>query len=415
MSVASEIGDTTSPSPEEIFSRARDLVPVLRERAQETEERRSLPPETMRDLYDAGLLRILQPARYGGYEMDWPMHLEAARILARACPSTAWIVSVVGAHAAIAARLNKQCQDDIWGDTQDVLIATATAPSVGGVYKVEGGYRADGVWRFASGVDHSQWLMITGPVRPDDGSEPKRGRADFVRVLLPKSDFEITDGWFVAGMSGTGSKSIKCVDVFIPDYRATSARSSFAKSPPGAEVNPNCYLYNVDFMPYFGSSLLGPIVGCAEGAYQDYVEITKARISVMLGGNVAENVPVQQRLAESAGEIKAARLLLEASNKLLHERGVAGQTLLPAELVEQGRDRTFIAKLCVSAVTRLVSQMGAMGIFDDNPVQRHFRDVNALSTQIAVNYDRNMTPFGRWELGLPTGDPRIDDAPNQSG
>ena len=139
MSVASEVGATSSPSPEEIFSRARDLVPVLRERAQETEKRRSLPPETMRDLYDAGLLRILQPARYGGYEMDWPMHLEAARILARVCPSTAWIVSVVGAHAAIAARLNKRCQDDIWGDSHDVLIATATAPSVGGVYKVDGG------------------------------------------------------------------------------------------------------------------------------------------------------------------------------------------------------------------------------------------------------------------------------------
>ena len=127
MQAASEIRATTAPSPEEILSRARGLVPALRERARQTEERRALPPETMQDLYDTGLLRILQPARYGGYEMDWPMHLEAARIIARACPSTAWIVSVVGAHAAIAARLNKRCQDDIWGDGEDSLIATATA------------------------------------------------------------------------------------------------------------------------------------------------------------------------------------------------------------------------------------------------------------------------------------------------
>lgn len=415
MSVASEVGTRNRPSPEEIFGRARDLVPVLRERARATEERRSLPPETMQDLYDTGMLRILQPARYGGYEMDWPMHLEAARIIARACPSTAWIVSVVGAHAAIAARLDKRCQDEIWGDSQDILIATATAPTNGGIYKADGGYRADGVWRFASGIDNSQWVMITGPVRPDDGSEPERGLAHFVRILMPRSDIEIVDGWFVAGMSGTGSKDIKCDNVFIPEYRAASARGSFAKSPPGAAVNPDCYLYEVDFMPYFGSSLLGPILGCAEGAYQDYVEITKKRVAVMLGGNVAENVPVQQRLAESSGEIKAARLLLEASNNLLHSRGSARQTLAPGELVEQARDRTLIAKLCVSAVTRLVNQMGALGIFDENPVQRHFRDVNAMATQIAVNYDRNMTPFGRWELGIPTGDPRIDDAPNQSG
>ena len=415
MSVASDINGVKAPTREEILGRARDLLPALKDRARATEERRSLPPETMQDLWDSGLLRILQPARYGGYEMDWPMHLEAAREIAKACPSTAWIVSVVGAHSAIAGRLNKKCQDEIWGESQDILIATATAPSTGGIYKADGGVRLDGVWRFASGVDHSQWVMITGPIRPDDGSEPERGRAEFLRVLMPRSDVEITDGWFVAGMSGTGSKDMKCDNVFIPDYRIAGARESFGKSPPGAAVNPGGYLYEVEFMPYFGSSLLGPIVGCAEGAYQDYIEITKTRMSVMLGGNVAENVPVQQRLAESAGEIKAASLLLDASNTLLHERGAARKTLSPGELVEQGRDRTMIAKLCVSAVTRLVNQMGALGIFDENPVQRHFRDVNAMATQIAVNFDRNMTPFGRWELGLPTGDPRIDDAPNQSG
>ena len=59
-------------------------------------------------------------------------------------------------------------------------------------------------------------------------------------------------------------------------------------------------------------------------------------------------------------------------------------------------------------MTRLVRQMGAIGISDENTVQRHFRDVSAMATQIGVNWDRHMEPYGCWMLGVPTGDPRID-------
>ena len=127
MAVATDADTAAVPSRDDILARAEALVPVLHERAGATEKARRLSDDTMRDLFDAGLLRILQPARYGGYAMDWPMHMEAARILARGCASTAWIVAVVGAHSAIAGRLSQKCQDDIWGETQDMLIATASA------------------------------------------------------------------------------------------------------------------------------------------------------------------------------------------------------------------------------------------------------------------------------------------------
>jgi len=49
-----------------------------------------------------------------------------------------------------------------------------------------------------------------------------------------------------------------------------------------------------------------------------------------------------------------------------------------------------------------------MGIFDGNPVQRNHRDVMAMATQIGVNWDRNMLSYGKWALGLPTGDAQAD-------
>lgn len=397
--LATQIKDTV-PSHAELMQRAESLLPALRQRAAEAESLRRLPDATMRDLFDTGMLRILQPKRYGGYGMGWAAHADAARVLARACSSTAWIVSVVGAHAAIAGRLNQQCQDDIWGKSQDQLIATASARASGYMRKVPGGYRLSGHWRFASGVDHSEWTMVTAPVE-EDGMIATEAHF-FYRALMPTRDIEIVDTWHVAGMKGTGSKDVKAQDLFIPEHRVIPAAASFARNPPGAAVNSDSYLYEVPFIAYFGNSLLGPILGAAEGAYADYCEATRVRTSALFGNSVAEQTPVQIRLAESAAEIKAARLIYEDANAFLHQIGLKKQELTPAHKLEAERDRAYMARLCVSAVTRLVRQMGAIGLSDTNPVQRHYRDVTAMATQIAVNWDRGMMPFGRAALGLPT-------------
>lgn len=219
--------DSSVPTVAELTKRAEAMLPRLRERATKTEQARTLPADTMRDLFDAGFLRILQPRRYGGYEMGWAVHADVARVLSRACASTAWIVSVVGAHAAIVGRLSKEVQDDVWGKNQNQLIATASARTKGGARKVDGGYRVSGVWHFASGIDHSEWSMVTTPV---EGNDPK-DHSKFVRLMAPTRDIEIVDSWHVSGMRGTGSKDMKWDDVFVPDARSINAHQSFGKSP----------------------------------------------------------------------------------------------------------------------------------------------------------------------------------------
>ena len=394
--------DATAPTLEEVLRRAEGMLPALRERAHEAEQLRRLPDATVRDLFDTGMMRILQPKRYGGYEMDWAAHAEAARVIAHACSSTAWVVSVVGAHAAILARMPKQCQDDVWGPNQDQIIATASARKEGTARKVEDGYIINGTWRFASGVDHADWCMVPAPLLAKERG--LHNAPGLLRVLMPKSDYTIQDTWFVSGVKASGSKDVHCDEVFVPDYRVMESRATFARNPPGAAINPEHYLYSQEFGPYFGSSLLGPMLGAAEGAYADYRKITAVREGALFGGKVAGLAQVQQRLAESSAEIKAARLMYEHNNKILHERGAAGISLSPAELSDMNRDRAFVAKLLIAAVTRLVRQMGAMGLYDDNPVQRHYRDLTAMGTQIAVNWDRNVTPFGKHELGLGAED-----------
>src|ERR1700680_4441290 len=69
----------------EVLERAEGLVPVLAERARETELLRRIPDETVHDLRQAGLLRLANPERFGGHGLDYDTVLEVTAILGRAC------------------------------------------------------------------------------------------------------------------------------------------------------------------------------------------------------------------------------------------------------------------------------------------------------------------------------------------
>ena len=394
------------PNRDEILKCAEALIPVFKERAIETETNRCLPKKNMDDLFDAGLMRIYQPIKYGGYSMGWATHADAARVIARGCPSSAWIVSVVGAHAAIAGRMSQDCQDEIWGANQDQLIVTASAQVSSCATKTKGGYHLTGTWRFASGVDHSEWSIVHTHVEGNDPGDHSK----FIRLLIPTRELEIIDTWHVIGMRGTGSKDIKCENLFVPEYRTINAHLTFGRNPPGASINPESYLYEMPFLPYFGSSFLGPLIGASEGAYETYKNLTSERKGAIFGNSIKDQVPVQHRLAESSAEIDAAILIYNNINKLLHENGLKKRSLSANEIARVTRDRAFIAKLCVNAVNRLVGHMGAVGLYDTNPVHRYYRDVNAMAAQFGANWDRNMSIFGKFEFGIPTGDKAIDEA-----
>lgn len=392
---------------DQLMANAASLVPTLSKRASQTEDLRELPNETMDELYAAGLLRIITPKRYGGLEMDWPALPEAARIIARGCASTAWIVAVVGGHSGIVGRFPKELQDEIFAKGPNQLFVTGSAQTTGKLVKANGGVIANGIWRFASGCDHADWVMVNGDVLADDGS--KTGRA--VRATVPASQVEILDTWHVAGMKGTGSKDLNFNKVFVPERMLVDGPGSFQANPPGAAVNPDCYLYDVAFGAYFSSWLLGPVLGAAEGAYEAYRESTTSRVSAMMPNSPAQLHTVQERIAESYCELEAARALYDKHNQFLHQRGLARRNIKPDEFIDSGRERTYIARLCHNLVHRLVRQMGAIGIYDSNTVQRFYRDLNVMQNQVALNWDVHMLNFGRRQFGLPTGMERLDSPP----
>jgi len=377
------VNDRLSSTIEDLIQRIEALAPTLAARASETEQRRAPLPETVAAFRAAGLLRVFVPRRYGGLALGWRAPYVLGRAIARHCPSSTWLVSIVGPHAAYTGRFPVAAQDEVWAEGPDIVIAAATVSRGGRLTRDRDGVRVAGHFGFASAVDHASWALIIGATESGEA----------ISCLLPRRDFSIEDDWYAAGLRGTGTKTI-VADAWVPAHRIVSSRILIGPRPPGSVQNPEP-MYAREYTPFVAGVLLGPMLGATEAGIDAYVTTTRARVGALFGNRPAEMTTVQERLAESTAEFRAAELLADAVMNHLLAREADGGSISPERQLEFGRDRSFAMKLCTGAMQRLTQQMGALGLFDDNPVQRFARDVAAMATHFGVGWDRNMVAFGR--------------------
>src|SRR5450432_237526 len=194
-----------------VVNGVRDLLPVLRDRAQQTEDARVVPAESVKALAETGFFRLLQPARFGGHEADPLTFYTAVRLVASACGSTGWVSSVLGVHPWHLGLFPLQAQEEVWGDDRGTRVSSSYAPT-GRAQEVPGGHRLTGRWSFSSGCNHATWVLLGGIVLDDDGKP-----TDFRTFLLPASDYTIDDVWDTVGLRGTGSNDIIVDGVFVPE------------------------------------------------------------------------------------------------------------------------------------------------------------------------------------------------------
>ncbi len=382
-----------SPSPtrnvtgQEMLERARALAPRFAERAGAAEEARRIPPESVNDMLDAGLARVLLPQRIGGYGLGFDTWFEVTRELSKADASHGWCAGLLIHHAHLIAQYPQAGQQAVWADGLDAPIAASFAPSVKAT-PVDGGYRISGAGSpFASGVDHCSWVMLGGMVQ--DGPAP-----EWTFFLVPPGEYKIRDTWFTAGMRATGSKTIVTDNVFVPHglvLRLTDLRDG---NGPGGAVHSGV-IFHTPFFYYAPISFATPMLGAAQGAYEVFREWTKAR-KAQDGTSLAEKSSVQVRMARAAADIDAADLLLR---RAVHVTD-APEAYSPELLARSVRDFARVSELTVSAIDALVALSGTAGFATSHPIQRAWRDIHFMSMHISLNVETNFTHYGRMELGL---------------
>lgn len=380
-----------------MIAKARALLPRLRERAARTEELRRLPPETEKDLHDAGLFRMLQPKRIGGAELDYVALVDCAELLGQADASVAWNLANLASHHWMLGMFEQKAQDLVWGRDPSALIASSFIFPAGRATRVEGGYRLRGSWPFSSGVASCEWNMLASVVYSDDEADGIEYRI----FLLPKDDYRVLDTWNVAGLRGTGSCDVEVREAFVADHMTVPVGDLAGGPTPGSAVNPNP-LYALPVFSLFPYVLSGVALGNAQACLDDYTDVARHRISTYNRAKLSDFQSTQIKIAEASAKIDAARLIMRSACLDAMEDARRGHVPEMATKTRYRRDGSFSVNLCTDAVSMLFAASGARGLFTSGVLQRQFRDAHAINSHLAFNFDAAGTNYGRVALGLPS-------------
>lgn len=359
----------------ELLDRARALQPWLAEHAAETEANGRVSEETTRKLVEADLYRLAQPKRFGGYELPPSSSFRLGFEIARACPSTAWCAIIANSMQWLVSYWPEEAQQDVWGDNPRNVIAGTFSPTAA-CETADGGYRVTGKWPFSSNSDNSDWLFVSSWF-PQDSVH--KGAAGW--FLVPSDTVSVDhDSWKVAGMQGSGSKTLYSeAPLSIPEHRALAVMDIMTDATPGRDIPDNIEaLYN--FSTFGCIYLAAPVMGGAQGAIDWFTGAMRDKVKVSMKpgakATAAENPEAQQRAGEAQARLDAAVALLLTDIKPLEDKVAAGEMLTVDERIRVRRAAGFAAQQGRAIVNMLMESAGASAAYMDVPMQRFFRDIN---------------------------------------
>ncbi|MEU2271201.1 oxidoreductase [Streptomyces olindensis] len=357
----------------------RDLT-ALRETARRdaalAEERRVLAADTVAALTRAGFPRHFVPRELGGAAGEFAPLVAGAAAVGEECAATAWCAALFAAHGRLAAYLPPEGRHEVWADGPDARIAAAVVPPQGEATAVDGGWRLDGAWRPASGVDHADWVLLAAWTHGTQGREH--------RVLaVPRSQVTVVDTWHTSGLRGTGSNTVRCAGVVVPRHR-TFTLDVLLRPQPGAA---RCH--TVPYPMVAALMFAAPLLGVARGALRAW---TGERIGAERPHPATHTV-----LAQASARIHTAGLLLDGAAERADRARIT-----PLTVAENRRDATTAATLCREAVDALFHASGLRAQSPDSAVQRAWRDATALAAHAALDPDAAARSYAEAVLS-PTG------------
>ena len=377
----------------DLIERAANIRATLEQNADETERLRRLSDAVVQALKEAGLCRLMVPARLGGYQTDIHTYIAVMAELGRGCGATAWVASLINVCAWLAGLFPDRAQQEIWGADPEAWIAGSLAPH-GDATPVDGGWRVTGRWMWASGCLHAQWAACGIHMKDEHG-----GMANLGLSLMPMTELAIEDTWFMAGMKGTGSNTIVARDVFVPDHR-------FLPYPPAFQgqyrtEHADEIVYRAALVPVTVLILIGAQLGIARAALDHTIAKAPTRgVTHTNYGTQTESTGFQILVAEAAMKIETANLHAFRAADDLDRAAASGRH---PDLTARARVRTdtaLVAKCCREAVDMLVSAHGTTSLADWNRMQRLWRDVHVASHHAITEWQVNLEIYGKALLGV---------------
>ncbi|MEE4543363.1 acyl-CoA dehydrogenase family protein [Streptomyces sp. V4-01] len=381
-----------APTHDELVRKASDLAPLLEKHAQWSDENRRLHDDVVDALADAGLFRLRNPARYGGFEASARTLVDVATELGRADGAVGWTASIYTIPAWMAGTFPDHVQDEVFADP-DVRICGTLSPS-GSATPTAGGVVLNGRWGFVSGALHAQWqeILAMAPT-PDGGMQP-------IMALVPMSDLQIVDDWFTAGLRGSGSVTTLAQDVFVPEER-TLPLIEILQQKYKSEANASNPMWHTPLMPVTAAATVGTLLGMAKGAMDAFLGRLPERKITYTEYETAGDAPVTHlQVAEAAIKTDQAEFHSHRIADMLDTK-TAGN--LPWSVVERARSRAdvgAVSGLAKDAVDILSSASGGSSLYESAAIQRINRNVQATNLHALIYPPTAMELYGRVLSGL---------------
>jgi len=388
------LGDT--PTAQELVERARAMIPTLKERAKQCTAARNVPEETIAEMQAAGFFKILQPKRYGGYEMHPNVFFDCQKLIAEGCMSTGWMYGVVGCHPYELALFDDRAQQEVWGDNNDMIVSSTYQP-VGKVEHAEGGFYLSGHWGFSTGSLHCGWVLLGSLIFPEDGQGPPEMRT----FLLPREDYTIDpDSWQVFGLQGTGSHDIIVDRVFVPDYRTHKAEDGFLCKNPGQEVNDGP-LYSLPWAQVFVRSVSTAAFGGAKAAINAAMAIMESRVSTNTGKASKADPMLHGAIAAAHSQMLEMELTLRTTFDDLMEIAESGGDIPMEKRALYAYQSSSVVRRLARLVDDMVQLLGGRAIYTSSEIIQPWLDLNAARAHVANDPNNRTADVVGTMIGQP--------------
>ena len=376
VSMQSRLSDI--PTPEQLVDRARAMIPTLKSRARQCTKDYNVPAETIAEMKQAGFFKILQPKRWGGYEMHPNVFFDVQKLLAEGCMSTGWMYGVIGCHPYELALFHDEAQAEVWGDNADMLVSSTYQP-VGKVEITDGGFYLSGRWGFSTGSLHSGWVLLGALVPPaKEGEGP-----DMRTFLLPRSDYQIIEGtWDTFGLQGTGSFDIVVDRAFVPDYRTHRAIDGFLCQNPGQAANDGP-LYRLPWAQVFVRSVSTAAFGGARAAVKAAMNIMQDRVSTNTGKAAKADPMLHAAISKAHAQILEMELTLKTTFDDLMQIAEMGQPIPMEKRALYTYQSSNVVRRLAELIDGIVQLLGGRAVYMSSEIIQPWLDLHAGRAHVA--------------------------------
>jgi indole-3-acetate monooxygenase len=372
---------------------ARRLQPLIRAHADETERGRRLAAPIVEALHSAGLFTMGLSSALGGSEMPSLPAIRAIEEVSYADGASGWNVMITFDTAIWAGFLRGASRDLVGSITKPIISGTLSSP--GQIRKTDGGYRISGRWKFGSGCQNADVILVGAFL--SEGGKPalgKSGAPQMLQIALRPSEVNILDTWHVTGMRGTGSHDFTVDNLFVPAERALplNIAEPFERGP----------LYAFPMLASFAIAKGGVALGIARHAIDAFKELANTKVPATRRSTLREHPTAQIDLARAEAIVHSSRAFLHQTVEQGWNELVAGRQI-PEPLRALIRlAATDCVHRCCDAVDLMYKAAAASAIHESCELERCFRDAHVVGAHLVVQ-PAMYEAVGRVLLDLPPG------------